>query len=384
MRTHRIFAGLAAMGLSVAAIADVSYSQKITVDAAGGMSMFGSEGNVLTQISGDRSRSESNMKMKSSVARMVAGSGRSTTIVRVDRELTWQLDSEAERYSEMSFAQSRAQLKKAKDSMEKNGGGQLPVSEEGCQWSEAKIDVEHPKGSEQVANIKTKRHIIRLEQSCTDPESGNTCDVTWLMETWLAKKVPGEKEAMAFRDAYASGLGLDGTLSQVGGPAQGLLAMYGGNWDEVMDEFDKMKGYPLKMALQLGMGGAQCKTTSGQPISMDKTWSDASTAMYDNALNSMNDSVTNSIGNTIAGSLGGGKAGAAAGRLVKGLGGMFGNKSKEQPAEPEPQPEAAPPQGDMEGNEQVTLFRVTTEMTNWSEVTIPTDRFDIPPGWKRQ
>ena len=84
--------------------ADISFAQRITVDAAGAMSMFGSEGSVLTQISGDKSRSESNMTMKPKLANQIAGGGRTATIVRLDRDLTWQLDAENEKYTEMSFA----------------------------------------------------------------------------------------------------------------------------------------------------------------------------------------------------------------------------------------------------------------------------------------
>ncbi len=309
-----------AMGAAMPVSADISFSQKITVNGAGGMSMFNSEGNVLTQLARDKSRSESSMKMQSKFASMIAGSGRTTTITRLDKGLTWQLDMDKERYTEITFAETRKQLKDAQESLSKGGGGQLPVSDEGCQWSEAKVEIEHAKGSEDIAGIKTKKHTIRMQQSCTDPQSGNTCDITWLMDTWLAKKVPGQKEALAFQRDYAKALGLDETLSQLGSPAQGLLGMYANNWDEVLEEFQKMKGYPMKMAMQMGMGGEQCKTPSGQPISMDETWADASTAIYDSALNSMTDSVTSSIGSTVASSLGGGKAGAAAGRLVKSLG----------------------------------------------------------------
>ena len=383
MRSRKVMAGSIMLALASPATADISFAQRITVDAAGGMAMFGSEGSVLTQISGDKSRSESTMQMKSKLASMMAGGGRTATIVRLDRELTWQLDAENEKYSEATFAQTRQQMQEARESMQGNDG-QLPVSEEGCEWSEAEINVEHPRGSEDVAGIKTSKHIIRMEQSCKDPESGNVCDITWLMETWMAKKVPGQKEAEAFRDGYAKALGMDETFSQLGGPAQGLLGMYADNWDDVTAELEKVKGFPLKMNLQMGIGGAQCTTASGEPISMDETWSDASTAVYDNALNSMQDSITNSIGNSIASSLGGGKAGAAAGRLVKGLGGMFGGAKSQEP-EPEPDPAPAPqPAAPAEGDQQITLFRVSTEMTSWSEVSIPTDRFDIPPGWSKQ
>ena len=120
----------------------------------------------------------------------------------------------------MTFVQARKQLEEAAEAMKNNqaqqgSGGALPVSAEACQWSEADLEVEHPKEKEKVAGIKTKKHIIRLRQSCTEPETKKTCDITWVMETWLARKVPAEKEARKFQAAYAEAMGMDELASQI-------------------------------------------------------------------------------------------------------------------------------------------------------------------------
>ena len=80
--------GAASLFAASATLADISYSQKITVEASGGMSMMASEMDVLTQLSGDKSRSESDMRMKSKLMNMASG-GRSANIVRLDKELSW-------------------------------------------------------------------------------------------------------------------------------------------------------------------------------------------------------------------------------------------------------------------------------------------------------
>jgi hypothetical protein len=275
-------------------------------------------------------------------------------------------------------------MEEARKAMQKSqaNGAALPVSAEGCEWTDGNLEVEHPGGTEKVAGIKTKKHIIRMRQSCTDPESGKTCDITWLMETWLAKKVPAEKEVRKFREAYATAMGLEGVMGQVQGPGQGLLAMFANNWDEVVDEFEKMKGYPLRTAMQMGIGGEQCTTASGQPIAMDKIWADASTAAYNSALDqagyeagsAMGRAAGESLGNSVAGSIGGAAVGAAAGELIGGLTSMF---KKKKTVEAEPPPPVAT------ADQQVTVFRITTEVIDWSEITIPAERFDEPVGWKK-
>jgi hypothetical protein len=367
---------------------DISYAQHIKVDAAGAMAMLASEGDVLTQIAGDKSLTESTVAMKSKLAGMFAGSGRSANIVRLDKALTWNLLPEKQEYSELTFAEARAQMEQTRQAMRdasaEGQGGSLPVSQEGCQFSDGEVDVAHGEGSEKIAGIKTRRHKITMRQSCTDPQTDKTCDLTWVMETWLAKKVPAEKEARAFREAYAEAMGMGDIMRQTEGAGQGLLSMFAANWEDVVEEFEKLEGYPLKTVLLMGIGGEQCTTESGQPIAMDEMWADASTAAYNAALDragyeagsAAGRAVGESLGGSVAGSIGGAAVGAAAGELIGGLTGMF-RKQKPEPEQPAAAQEGVPQGG------QVIVFRIATEVTDWSEITIPAARFEVPAGWKQ-
>jgi hypothetical protein len=386
-RFHSILAGSILLTCALSTHADISYTQKIAVEAAGGMSMFASEGNVVTQISGDKARTDTSMKMKSKLASMM-GSGDSSNIVRLDKALSWNLAPDKKQFTEMTFVEARAQFEQASEAMrshqEQGGsGGALPVSADACQWSEADLEVEHPGEREKVAGIKTKKHIIRLRQSCTEPETKKICDITWVMETWLARKVPAEKEARKFQHDYAEAMGMDDLAQQIQGPAQGLLGMFSGNWDDVVEEFEKMKGYPLRSVMQMGIGGEQCTTDSGEPIGTDEVWADASTAAYNAALDqagyqagsAVGRAAGEAMGGSVGGSIGGAAVGAAAGELIGGLTGMF---KKKKTAKPTPQPTASP------GGRQVTVFRISSEITDWSEATVPSARFEIPAGWKKR
>ena len=372
----------ALLAASLPAAADLSFSQKITVEGGGGMSMFSSQGKVITHIAGDRSRSESQMEMNSTMMRMAAGSGNTGSIVRLDRELLWNLLPDKRQYSEVTFAEARKQVAEARESMEQSGGSALPVSEEGCQWSDSKIEVEKTGDKEKIAGLSTRKHVIRMRQSCTDPKSNKTCDMTWVMETWLASKVPAEKEVRKFQQRYIEAMGLGDTGRHVQGPGQAMLAMFGDSWEEVVDELEDIKGYPLRTVMQMGMGGEQCTTESGQPIAMDQIWADASTSAYNAALDqagyeagsAAGRAVGESLGGSIAGNIGGAAVGAAAGELIGGFTGMF--KKKKEPVQVE---NTAPP---TEGNRQVTVFRITTEVTQWSENRVPDERFEIPADWK--
>ena len=82
-----------------------------------------------------------------------------------------------------------------------------------------------------------------------------------------------------------------------------------------------------------------------------------------------------SMGNSVGGSIGGAAVGAAAGELIGGLTGMF--RKKKKAPEPAAQTQVSP------AGQQVTVFRITSEVVDWSQITIPPERFDEPVGWKK-
>ena len=119
---------------------------------------------------------------------------------------------------------------------------------------------------------------------------------------------------------------------------------------------------------------------------MDDLWADASTSAYNAALDqagyeagsAVGRAAGESLGGSVAGNIGGAAIGAAAGELIGGLGGMF--KKKKPSQEKQEQANSAKVS---DGNRQVTLFRITTEVTKWSEISIPEERFEEPVGWKK-
>lgn len=382
MRKYSQIAACVLLAATAQANADISYSQRVSVAASGAMALYASEGTVLTHIAGDKARIESDIKMKSRLARTVMGNSASGSIIRLDRDLVWSLNTDKRQYTEQSFDEIRAQREEAMAAMEQSGqkGGGLPVTADGCQWSEGDLEFERPRGKEKVAGIKASKNIVKMHQSCRDPSTGNTCEISWIMETWMARDVPAEKEARAFRQGWAEALGIGESMTTLQGPGAGLVAMFASNWDEISAELEQMRGYPLRTLLKMEIGGEQCKTASGQAIAMDEMWGDASVAAYNAALDqtgretgsAIGTATTESLGGGVGGSIGGAAVGAATGELIGGLTGMF---KKKKPSQAKPAPATT--------DARVTVFTISSEITDWSEITIPKERFEEPREWKK-
>ncbi len=363
--------------------ADVTLQQNVTVSAAGALSMMGSKGTVTTVISEGRGRMENRMESTSSLIKKFAKNLNTATIVLLDEERMLNLISEKKQYSEVTFEQMRASMQ---ESMEQVGSmesqGALPVSEGDCQWSEPEMDVRKTGEKQKIAGIKAQQTIISVSQTCTVPDSGKSCDVTWNMEYWNAKKMPGKKEAVAFEEGLAKALGGDEALGLAQAQARGLFAMFKQGWDDVLQESGKVEGFPVKTIMSLAMGGESCTTVSGQPISMDDVWTSAADAGVDAAAGSaaahagsaVAGQTAEAVGNGVGGSIAGSAIGAASRELIGGAFKKFRKKKKE----PEP---VAQPVDPAAGS--VTLFKIETELTSIDKADVPDSLFTVPEGWEK-
>ena len=255
------------------AVADVTLQQNVTVSASGAMSMMGSSGTVTTVISGDRGRTENKMESTSALMKKFAKNVNTATIVLLDDETMLNLAPEKQQYSEITFEQLRAQMEESLAQVEEIGEqGGLPVSEDECHWSPPKMEVIKTKEKQKFAGIKAEQTLISVSQTCTVPDSEKSCNMTWDLEYWNAKRMPGKEEATAFHEGLARAMGGDEALGMAQVYTRGLMAIFKKGWDDVLKEQGKTEGYPVKTVMSLAMGGENCTTATGQPIATDDVW----------------------------------------------------------------------------------------------------------------
>jgi hypothetical protein len=356
------------------ASADISYARDITVSASGPLNSFSSKSTVLTQISGDRARSE--IQAESIFPGEM--NSESISILRLDQGLSWQLDPMDKAYREVSMESLRQVIGDFKDQVQAAAGGQaLPFNPETCEWSEAQVSARSSKEKERIAGLRATRHFMTVYQTCKDATTNRTCNVEWSLEPWLSTKVPDGGEVSNFYSELADQLYMNPLIPQMAGPSQMLLAMFPNRWETLLDELENFEGYPLRNVMSMKISGPLCLNAQGVPLDEDDSLLENTTdsaynaAVYQSGRQAgaaAGGAAAGALGDGVGGAIGSSAVGAATGELIGGLTGMFSKKKKPKTVQP-----AAPT--------DLTLFKVTSEVTSWSDITIPPDRFELPTGW---
>jgi hypothetical protein len=338
--------------------ADITIERTTSVEGVGGMGFANMSGSSKTSISGDKSRTDSDMKMQSKIVGFLARNalGPSAEIVLLDQDKLYHLNINKKEYTETTFEQLHAQMQKMSDQMNASEAKQQPsaVDQSKCVWLPAKVDVTKSGEKAQFAGYDAQRVTVTATQPCQDKETGAICEIALVLDQWTSADFAESSEARKFYSAYASKMGIDVSNSQdVPERAKALFAQYKGVWTEVAAKMQGVKGYPVKSSFTLGLGGTQCKNSNSQQ---------AQTSQNDNSSPSSSPS---------------GIAGAVVGKL----GGLFQKKkdTAEAPAAP-PAPAVAPvamPPGD------VALMTVSSQVVSVSTNAVSADVFTVPAGFKK-
>jgi hypothetical protein len=347
-RSHLLASCVAGLLASAAAHADVTMQEQMSLSGSGMMKMANMSGTTTTVISGDRARTESNMRFESAMMRTFAGgAGDQVEIVRLDQDKIYSLNTKKKTYTETTFAEQRAKMQEAMEAMNKGQASQQQatsgVDESECEWSDPKSEVKRSGEKALIGGFQAERVTVTATQSCRNKKNGQVCDFGIALDQWIAPGFEASNEAQKYQLAYAEKLGLGAASSRdFAERAQSMFGRYKGIWSELGTKMAELnlKGYAVKSSFGLGVGGPQCQSTQemqaqGGPQSPP------------------------SIGGAIGGA----------------LGGMF-KKKQEQP-----QAAAAPPPT-MAGG-LMPLMTMSTELVSISRDAVSPQSFEVPGDYKK-
>jgi hypothetical protein len=336
--------------------ADITIEHTTSVEGVGVMAFGNMSGSSKTTISGTRSRTDSDMKMKSKLVGFLARNavGPSAEIVLLDQDKLYHLNINKKEYTEMSFEQMRERLQKAQDQLNSSDERKQPsaVDQSKCEWMPARADVKKTGEKAQYGGYDSERVVITAAQPCKDKETGSICEVALVLDNWMSTSFAESAEVQKFYKAYATKMGLDPSGSQdISQRAKMLFSQYKGIWAEIATKMQGVKGYPVRSSFTLALGGAECKDPKARQA-QDGSDKDSDSSNSPGAL-----------------------AGAVAGKL----GGLFHKKQDDTPAAaPAPAAPAAPlPPGD------VALMTVSSQLVSVSTNSASPDAFIVPADFKK-
>lgn len=356
--------------------ADVTLEHSVKIEARGLISVFDSEKTVWTRISGNRARIEIFDGELTSPAE-------GTAIIDLEDNWAFLLHPDRNQYESKPLGQHRQEEERdieLIEQMPQGGPDALPIAEQDCQWSRATIEMERTREKSNIAGLRAKQYLVTMASTCEIPGTQQTCDVTWVLDYWNARHMPGEREVAEFRRELADRYSTPELLAMSAVIPQGLLAMFEEGWEEVIYEADGLKGFPVKTVMSLHIGGKQCRLRSNSEITRNTVWS----GVKEDSIQATKQSAANTAGNVVAGQVAQ-QAGGLGGLIASTAAGIFTRNAATKAMDQEKQAEPADV-GDEGLAErvpgQVQIFRITTELRSVSDEYLEADRFEVPTGWK--
>lgn len=360
--------------LAQPSLGDVNFSRNIEVIAGGPLQTYGSKTVVTTRISGDKSWNETSVTAGGKESGL-----KKTSIVRLDKAVSWDLDASEQQYKERSLEQLQGELSNLRNTVTRQTKGEaLPIDPNNCSWSEAKVSAKKTKEKERIAGIRATRHLLKLSQTCRDEVSHHSCDFEWLFEPWMSKRVKNSEEVTDFYQQFADELSMDYLIPQMSGPSQHLLGLFPNRWEMLLDEMEAFPGYSVRTVMTLRIGGKNCLTAEGEEIAESGLLADAGTGAYNAAIDqsgaqassAVGTATSEAIGDSVGGTIGGAAVGAATGELLGGVTEMF-KKKKNKPKK----------KARVSAPKMATVFKVSSEVSKWDGRKVEATQFDIPQGW---
>lgn len=374
---------------SVAARADVTVEQQTSLD----MGAIRIDIATVERTTQNKQRRDSTTHCHGFLS-LFCGNAQDGQIVRLDKQLEWQLQPKKKQYTQHSFptAQERAEaqqrLEQALEAM-KNCRPPTPQAQptaqsapdtSHCQLSAPTVAVQTSDEHATLAGHDARKTTVVLSQTCTDVQTGSVCKIDYGFELWLTSDdIQGIAEQRAFQHDYLAAQGLDANNPQMQGALRQFLAPYGATLRQLQIKASDLQGYPLRSVFYMAIGGPNCAQAKQQAHSQQASTphrgfgfgrlaSDAVGGRLSGLFARHGVDATTSAD---AGQVGGNVAGqavdsASASSAASGSAGSGG----------------AGPQADASG--MVRVISVSTETRSIDTTPIAADQFEIPLGWVLQ
>ena len=389
-------AALAAVSAPRSAIADVTVEEQTTIHAF----VVKAHATTIKQVSGGKQRSEMQFACDG-VMSMFCGHNRKIDIVRLDRDLTWDVEPKKKRYTEALLPtpeQQRALLQHQQAVIDKLKScpqaqpAKSSIDTSKCEMSTPVLTVSKTQDSATLIGHTAQRTNVAMTQSCKIKESADVCQFSYSLDVWLTQDdLPGLADRKAFQADYQRKLGISGVPSAGAAQLSPMLSPYADSLKQLSAKASDFKGYPLKTSFRFAAGGAHCGLVPGSGSSggssgevsdsnLRSAGAAAGEAGQSSATRAAGWGTSEAVQRAGGNGLGSYVAGSAAGAFAQNLmGGLFSKKKKSDSAaaaDPAPQAAAAEPG-------LTTVAEITMETTSIDPAPVSAEQFEVPAGWQK-
>lgn len=330
------------------ALADVTIHRITTFSGLAGMGA--SEMSGIERLQGEKMRIESSHRFTGSILSRLTNESSDASIVRVDKDLIWELDPQTQRYRERPLSQLAEVFDENRNEHtadpSKPEAESEPTSKPAMKITRNEVTVKRAGKSKQINDYNCEKYVIDWLVEAQDTESGATILNNMTSILWTAPEVKELKTLRSEQERYNQALAkkLNIKLSPTEQQTFGIQAMQG-----------------LLGSLDTEKLGAELGKVKGVPIVVDVTWRTLNNESSDAPQNG--EIATSSPAETP-------DLGAMAMQVGNAVGGLFGKK-------PTPEPEETTNDS---GN---IIFQSRTEIKKVEVSSLDESLFEIPAKFEK-
>jgi hypothetical protein len=213
--------------------------------------MGSNEATSTEYYTSDKQASEAATKWTSGMMKTMTGGKEalSTSIIRLDKELVWNVDPKDKSYTEMTFAEFREMMKKGLAQMdeakekEKEAGVADSVAEDMYEWKVVDKSAAEPKT---IRGWNCRN--VHVEATGTNKKDANDFVILEL-DAWNSPDIPGAAEIVQFHERYLKALGMDFKALTPGLTQAGLL--YQKQLNALVESAKNAPGEPVQSLLEI-------------------------------------------------------------------------------------------------------------------------------------
>jgi len=231
--------------------AQVTYQEEMTSNGLSGMMAFKSTS--TTYLTETAKNQTSEMEFTGSFMKHVASKSKSASIVRLDKEVFWDLNIGKKEYTEMTFAEFKKMIKEGMSTEPMppaQGQEGEKTNEDEYEWEKPVVKVTKGEKTQNVNGFKCQNYSIQVTTVGKHKKTGIKDTILVVNDLWNSVVMASAIEKMKdFHQNLAKTLGFDQPSKGMGA----IFSAYKDYLEKIAAEASKLEGYPVKSTMRMTM-----------------------------------------------------------------------------------------------------------------------------------